>query len=186
MKKIVLLLVLFSTNLSQAQFIKEKSINAMIGYGLSSPHESEGDISNQGVFLQAEYVMKAASWIDFRPYLGFIYTSSNGKDIDENPTYEKAETTAVLLGGKARILAPIPYVAPYIELGIGASIGKFVTYTAFTDIDKTGVFFHVPFSFGLALGRTHNVDLGFTYYFQPSVEQTSGAVAVGLSFPLKS
>lgn len=44
----------------------------------------------------------------------------------------------------------------------------------------------MPFSLGLELGKNNNVDLAFTYYFQPSVEQYVGAFAVGLKFPLKN
>ncbi|WP_405207489.1 hypothetical protein [Aquimarina sp. LLG6339-5] len=103
--------------------------------------------------------------------------------MNDNPTYEKAETKAFLLGGKARLRAPIPWVAPYAEIGIGTSIGKFETVTAFDNIDKSGVIYHIPFSFGLELGKNHNVDLGFAYYFQPSVAQYVGALTLGITFP---
>lgn len=49
-----------------------------------------------------------------------------------------------------------------------------------------GIIYQIPFSFGLELGRNNNVDLGFAYYFQPSVEQLAGAFAVGITFPLKN
>ena len=113
-------------------------------------------------------------------------TNSNGKDLNDNPTNEKAETKAFLLGGKVRVRAPIPWVAPYVEIGIGTSIGKFETLTAFDNIDKSGIIYHIPFSIGLELGKNNNVDLGFTYYFQPSVEQYVGAIAVGITFPLNN
>ena len=87
-----------ASNFIEAQFIKQKSINAQIGLA------------------------------------GVISTSSNGKDINDNLTNEKAETKAFLLGAKARVRAPIPYVAPYFEIGIGTSIGKFETFTAFDEI----------------------------------------------------
>jgi hypothetical protein len=187
MRKILTLLILILTsNLVEAQFIKEKSINAQIGYGITFPYESVDDIADDGFFIQGEYVLKVASWAEFRPYAGFISTSSNGRDLNDNPTDEKAESKAFLLGGKARVRAPIPWVAPYIELGIGASIGKFETFTAFTDINKSGVIYHIPFAFGLELGNNNNVDLGFTYYIQPSVEQFAGAFAFGITFPLKT
>ena len=64
------------------------------------------------------------------------------------------------------------------------SIGKFETLTAFDDIKKSGITYHIPFSFGLELGKNNNVDLGFTYYYQPSVKQYVGALAVGITFPL--
>ena len=183
-KTLILIVIIMTANLVDAQFIKKKSINAQIGYGLSAPNNSVDEIVDDGFFVQGELVLKVTSWLELRPYAGLILTSSNGKDINGNPTDEKAESKAFLLGGKARVRAPIPWVAPYIEIGIGTSIGKFETFTAFDNIDKSGIIYHIPFSLGLELGRKNNVDLGFTYYFQPSVEQYAGAFAVGITFPL--
>ena len=73
-----------------------------------------------------------------------------------------------------------------LEIGIGTSIGKFETLTAFDNIDKSGIIYHIPFSFGLELGKNNNVDLGFAYYFQPSVEQYVGAFAVGITFQVNN
>ncbi len=183
-KTLVVFVFILTSTLAEAQFIKEKSINAQVGYGVSVPYNSVDDIVDGGFFAQGELVLKVTSWIEFRPYAGFVLTSSNGKDLNDNPTNEKGETKAFLLGGKVRARAPIPWVAPYIELGIGTSIGKFETLTAFNAIDKSGLIYHIPFSFGLELGRNNNVDLGFAYYLQPSVEQLAGAFAVGVTFPL--
>ena len=88
---LVLVALLLTSNWGQAQFIKEKSINAQIGYGLSIPYNSADDIINDGFFAQGELVLKVASWFEMRPYAGIILTSSNGKDINNNPTYEKAQ-----------------------------------------------------------------------------------------------
>ena len=183
-KTLILIVIILTANLVDAQFIKEKSINVQIGYGLSSPNNSVDEIVGDVFFVQGELALKVTSWLELRPYVGLILTSSNGKDLNDNPTDEKVESKAFLLGGKARVRAPIPWVAPYIEIGIGTSIGKFETFTAFDNIDKSGIIYHIPFSLGLELGRKNNVDLGFTYYFQPSVEQYAGAFAVGITFPL--
>ncbi|WP_026449755.1 hypothetical protein [Aequorivita capsosiphonis] len=185
-KTLILLIIVLTSNFVEAQFIKEKSINAQIGYGLSAPNNSYEEIVDDGFFAQGELVLKVTSWVELRPYAGFIFTSSNGKDLNDNPTDEKAESKAFLLGGKVRLRAPIPWVAPYVEFGIGTSIGKFRTLTAFDDIDKSGLIYHIPFSFGLELGKNNNVDLGFAYYLQPSVEQYAGAFAVGITFPLNN
>ena len=185
-KTLIILIIALTSNLAEAQFIKEKSINAQIGYGMSAPNNSVDEVVDGGFFAQGELVLKVKSWIEFRPYAGFILTSSNGEDLNGNPTNEKAESKAFLLGGKARLRAPIPWIAPYVEIGIGTSIGKFETFTAFDNIDKSGIIYHIPFSFGLELGKNNNVDLGFTYYIQESVEQYVGAIAVGITFPLKN
>lgn len=183
-KNLILLLIILISNLAEAQFIKEKSINAQIGYGVSVPYYSADDIVNNGFFMQGEYVLSITSWIELRPYAGLILTNSNGKDFHDNPTDEKAESKALLIGGKARVRAPIPWIAPYVEIGIGASIGKFETFTTYTNINRNGFIYHIPFSFGLELGQNNNVDLGLTYYFQPTVEQYTGAFAIGISIPL--
>ncbi|CAA0148291.1 conserved exported hypothetical protein [Tenacibaculum maritimum] len=185
-KTLILLIIALSSNLAEAQFIKEKSINAQIGYGLSAPNNSIDKIVNDVFFAQGELILKVKTWIEFRPYAGFILTSSNGKDLNDNPTDEKAESKAFLLGGKARVRAPIPWVTPYIEIGIGTSIGKFETLTVFDNIEKSGIIYHIPLSFGLELGKNNNVDLGFAYYLQPSIEQYAGAFAVGITFPLNN
>lgn len=93
-------------------------------------------------------------------------------------------SNAFLFGGKTRIKAPIPWVAPYFEIGIGASIGTFETVTPFTNINKTGLLFHIPVAIGLELGRRHNFDFSFTYYYHNSVKQFSEAAAFSFSFPL--
>ena len=185
MKKILTsLIIIFASHLAEAQFIKETSINAQIGYGLSAPNNSTDQIVNGGFFIQGELVLKVASWAELRPYTGLIITNSDGKDLNNNPTDEKAESKAFLLGGKARVRAPIPWIAPYFEIGIGTSIGNFRTLTAFDNVDKGGIIYHIPFALGLELGQKNNVDVGLSYYFQPDVKQYAGAFAIGITIPL--
>ena len=76
---IVLLIIILTSNLAEAQFIKEKSINIQIGYGLSSPYNSMDEIVDDGFFAQGELVLKTASWVEFKPYVGIILTSSKWK-----------------------------------------------------------------------------------------------------------
>jgi hypothetical protein len=51
-------------------------------------------------------------------------------------------------------------------------------------VKKSGALFHIPFSLGLALGKNHGTEFKFTYYYHSSVDQFSGAAALGLTFPL--
>ncbi len=180
---IILGLVLVSFA-GRAQNNAETFINAQIGLGITAPYYSVDEIADNGLFLQGEYGIRLRSWVQFRSYIGFISTHSNGTDMYDNPTTEMATTKAILLGAKGRIRAPIPWVAPYLEAGIGASVGKFETFTTFTDIQKKGIAYHIPVSLGLELGRNHGVDLGISYYFMPTIEQFAGAAAVGISIPL--
>jgi hypothetical protein len=185
-KLITFIIIVCASYQINAQSITLESINAQIGLGISSPYDSRDEIADTGFFLQGELVYKVASWLELKPYAGLILTSSNGKDLNDNPTDEKATSKAFLAGGKARIRVPIRWVAPYIELGIGASIGKFETLTVFDNISKNGLAYHIPFALGLELGKNNGVDLGFTYYFHPSLKQYSGALALGITIPIKS
>ncbi len=180
-KVIVIILIILVSTQVKAQLIKEKSIDASIGYGISAPYD-DVDITGSGFYLHGEYVLTLAKRIDIRPYAGLILTKTDNNE--QNAPEYKSTANAFLIGGKTRITAPIPWVAPYIEFGIGVSIGSFETVTPFTNIDDSGLFMHIPFSIGLELGPKHNFDIAFTYYFHNSVEQFAGAAAFGISFPL--
>jgi hypothetical protein len=170
-------------NLAKAQPNKGEFIKAAIGLGISAPNDNTA-VGGSGFYAQGEYVFGLAKWFGLRPYAGVIFTSaSNGDEILSNTGY-KVTSNAFLLGGKARILAPIPYVAPYFEIGVGASIGSFKTFTPQTDVTKNGIIPHIPFTIGLAIGRKHNFDFAFTYYYHSSASQFSGATAVGFIFPI--
>lgn len=166
----------------KAQFIKEQSIDVSIGLGLSSPYEEEEDVMGSGFYLQGEYVLTISKWIDFRPYAGLILTKTD--DNNKNPEEYESTTNAALIGGKTRIKAPIPWISPYIELGIGASIGSFETVNSINNLKKSGLIAHIPFSIGLEFGKKHNFDFAFTYYYQNSVQQFVGAAAFGITIPL--
>jgi len=168
-------------NSLQAQSEKEQFIHASVGIGLAAPYD-ESTVDADGFYAQGEYVYKVLSWFDVRPYAGVIF-ASGGSDEPELQQY-KMKANAFMLGTKVRVLAPIPYVAPFIESGVGLSAGNFQTYTEYTDVKKSGVLLHIPFAFGLALGRHHNFEVKFTYYYHNTAEQFSGAVAAGYSFPL--
>lgn len=180
---IIAVFAIFLSNQLKAQPSKGKFINASVGLGLSAPYD-DVDITGSGFYAQGEYVFGITKWFGIRPYAGLVLTSADkNADLQNQPEY-KVTSKSFLLGGKARVCAPIPWVAPYFEVGVGASIGSFETYTPYTNIKKNGIITHIPFSIGLALGPKHNFDVGFTYYYQPSVRQFSGATAIGFSFPL--
>ena len=182
-KYLIIILSLFTSTQINAQLVKEKSIDVAVGYGESVPYD-DVEVTGSGFYLQGEYVLTLAKWIDIRPYAGLILTKS--KDNESNEPEYKSTANAFLFGGKTRIRGPIPWVAPYVEIGIGASIGSFETFTPYTNIDDSGLFFHIPFSLGLELGPKHNFDISFTYYYHNCAEQFSGAAAFGVSFPIRN
>jgi hypothetical protein len=125
-------------------------------------------------------VLTFSKWIELRPYAGLILVRTS--ETNSRDPFGRADANAVLLGGKGRLTFPIPWVAPYVELGIGASLGSFETLTPFTDEEASGLIHHIPFTIGLALGPQHNVDVAFTYYFHPTVRQFTIGLALGAGF----
>jgi hypothetical protein len=178
---VILIFSILFYNSTLAQEKKAEFINASLGISMCAPYD-EADITGTGFYAQGEYVWNLLSWFDVRPYAGAIIAS--GDSSEPGMQEYKIKSNAFLLGTKVRVTAPIPYVAPFLESGIGVSVGSFQTYTPYTDLKKKGVLSHIPFSLGLALGRKYNFELKFTYYYHPTVEQFSGATAVGFSFPL--
>jgi hypothetical protein len=180
---IVIIAILFISKTAEAQPKKGEFIQASIGLGMSAPYE-DYNIFGNGFYAQAEYVFAFKKWLGVRPYAGFISTNPSKSGTDTSLSEYRVTSKAFLLGGKARICAPIPWIAPYIELGVGVSAGSFETFTPSTYKKDSGLLMHIPYTLGLALGKNHEVEIAVTYYEHPSVDQFSGALSVGFSFPL--
>lgn len=182
---IVILFTTFFITQTKAQ-TTGKFIKASIGFASSTSNYEEQDpeiIDGFGFYTQGEYVIGLTRWFSVRPYAGLILTSAD-EDLVKNPEGYKVETKAFFVGGKIRVCAPIPYVAPFIETGIGASFGSFETYVPETYVKKSGAQVNIPISLGLAVGRKHNIELAISFYLHPGAEQSSGAFAAGFAFPI--
>lgn len=183
-------LIILFPNQTKAQ-TEGNFIKASIGFGSSSSYyiedygsQEEVDVMGGGLYLQGEYVIGIKSWLSLRPYAGAIFESvDKNQNIQNQPQY-KVTTNAFLMGGKVRLCAPIPWVAPFIEGGIGTSIGKFETFTPNVNFNKSDILLHIPFSIGLAVGRKNSLEIGISGYFHPAAKQSTGIFAVGYSFPL--
>ena len=184
MKKLLLILFfLFNVCKAQAQFISEEGLEVSVGYGVSLPYDEVG-FYGTGYFAQGEYVMGINEWVDLRPYAGYLFTEMNESFGGPIKPEDKATVNAFLIGGKARFTLPVEWVAPYLEVGVGSSVGTFETVTAKRKFEKSGIFLHFPVSVGFELGPDNDVTLELTAYFHNSPAQVAGAVAVGLYFPI--
>lgn len=158
-------------------------VDVGVGIGVSIPYDpSTADAV--GVFAKGEYVLGFSRWLEFRPYAGLLRTWPD--NLDFRCTASPCDVSAAigLFGGKGRLAAPIPWVAPFLELGLGASVGHVRTHTFWDELDIRGLMLHVPFTVGLALGPGHEVDVAFAYFFHPAARQASGGLEIGLSFPV--
>lgn len=157
-------------------------VHLSAGYGMSYPYDFD-DLTGSGFYAQGEYVLVLDNRLSVRPYAGVIVASGK-ENAGQGLLESRIKSNAFMLGAKARFVLPIPWVAPFLETGLGVSIGSFETYTLLNDERADGFFGHIPASLGLALGRNRNFEIAFTYYYHPSVEQIVGAAAFGITFPI--
>ena len=181
--KNLLLTIAFCCISFQSFSQSKQSLDVLIGLGLSAPDE-DLDISGQGFYVQGEYVYEISKWIEIRPYASVILTKAKTADNASLKDF-KVSTNAFMFGGKVRLSIPIPWVAPYLELGFGGSLGKFQTITSKVRIDHGGGTYHIPVTFGVKFGRNHQTDLALSYYFHNAKQQFAGAFAIGFTIPIR-
>jgi hypothetical protein len=159
------------------------------GLGYSFPFDRTGDdedASGTGFSVGGEYALGIPVWwISPRGYAGFLFTFPDNGELCRARRVDCDVSAKIgILGAKIRFTIPIPYVAPFLEFGIGASIGAMRTRTLKIHEEMSGITHHIPFAIGLSLGEAHNVDLSFAYLIHPSEKQIGGGIVAGLTFVL--
>jgi hypothetical protein len=160
-----------------------------LGLGLSSPLDEtvrgqKVQGSGEGVWVAAEYIERRNDWLAPHVYSGVVVTTPQH---DCGPMVSPCDVSArvFFMGAKMRLTFPIPYVAPFLELGLGASLGAIRTKIGdLVDVDRRGVMYHIPFGIGLAVGRRHQVEIALEYLYYPEQVQFNGAAALGMTFTL--
>jgi hypothetical protein len=153
-----------------------------IGIGFSGADGRHDTTAANGLYLAAEYWAKLYPWLNLRTYLGALGTGTNQTYCHTTGDCDVSQDVA-LVGAKVRLVAPIPWIAPFFEAGLGLSIG--VIHATDLDVDRVteGVAYHVPFGFGLSIGPKHNVDLAFDYMILPGARAVAGGLVAGLTLP---
>lgn len=96
------------------------------GLGISSA-TSQGDAAlAEGFYAAGEFGVALSEWVSPRLYGGLLMTFPVQQGCQRATGCDVSDKIA-FVGGKVRFLAPIPYVAPFIELGLGLSAGSFRT-----------------------------------------------------------
>jgi hypothetical protein len=154
------------------------------GVALAAPDSNaRRDGYGFGAMLMAEYVKAPGNWFSPRFYTGLVLASPQPTCTDAFP----CDISAYLafLGAKFRLLLPIPYVGPFLELGLGASVGHMAAHVGQSlAYDASGLFFEIPFAFGLALGAEHRFQLSFQYLLHPGQSMGTGALSIGYDFSI--
>lgn len=155
------------------------------GFGLSIDSEEDHDGVGSGGYLEAEYVYRYIPALTPRAYAGLLMTFPDEDSCANGIPPCDVQSKIFFLGVKLRLMAPIPYVGPFLELGLGASLGYLRTHDLDVDERARGAAVHIPFTLGIAFGRRHDVDVSLQYLVHPSVKQLGGALAIGVAIPLR-
>ncbi|MDX2472159.1 MAG: hypothetical protein QNL91_00465 [Candidatus Krumholzibacteria bacterium] len=160
-----------------------------MGFGLSATGEvrqkGEEDPYGVGLFLEVDRVWRANRAIQPVAYAGAVFTWPADDSCTHPDDSCNVSASTVFVGGKVRLMIPIPWVAPFIEAGLGMSAGRITTMDGgLDDRQDSGLLLHVPFSLGLALGKEHGYTFAFSYLAYPNKNHVDGAMAIGFDIPL--
>jgi len=155
--------------------------------GVSAERKDGQDVDGRGAgaYAKVEFVFRPAHWFTPRLYAGTMLAPADegscGTGVDPCDISAKIG----FFGGKFRLMAPIPYVGPFIELGIGGSVGRITTRSG-QQVDATtkGLMYHVPVAFGLAIGERHQVDIVAQVLAHPEQKAVCSALALGVTLDL--
>lgn len=172
-------------NRASAQEARQLQISGGPGFSLPG-NGRDGD--GVGAGISFEYVARWTKWTGGRLYAGGILTKA-----DKHSCAPGTETCSVFSrigigGAKIRLLVPIPYIGPFLEVGAGVSAGSIETrisgggFIQPLEVDRSGLTFHIPVGVGLAFGARHEHDISFDYFYHRGHEHVAGIFAVGIGF----
>jgi hypothetical protein len=181
----VILLLAGAAHAADADDESPRAVGLAVGLGFAVPDRRVGkDGSGPGAYAEAEYIFRLAHWFTPRLYAGLLLAPPES-NCGAGVVPCDVSARIVFAGAKFRLMAPIPYVGPFIELGIGASAGRISTRSGQrVDVTGEGLMYHVPVALGLALGGRHQFEIALQYLVHPEQQQICGAAALGVTLNL--
>jgi hypothetical protein len=155
-----------------------------VGLGVAFPSDPDVDGSASGGYGKVEYIRLFDHWISPRAYAGLLLAAPDRDECGAGVAPCDVSARIGFVGGKLRLMAPLPYAGPFVELGLGASIGRLTTRSGPVDVAGSGVMWHVPWSIGIAFGERHQYELGLEFLEHPDQEQTASAFSFAFAFGL--
>src|SRR5438128_2647440 len=98
-----------------------RAVGLAAGLGLAFPERQGGqDVSGRGTgaYAEAEYIFRPVHWFTPRLYAGLLLTAPES-NCGAGVVPCDVSAKIFFAGAKLRLMAPIPYVGPFIELGFG-------------------------------------------------------------------
>jgi hypothetical protein len=181
----VIVLLAGAAHAAAADDESPRAVGLAAGLGFAFPDRQYGqDGRGTGAYAEAEYIFRLAHWFTPRLYAGVVLAPPES-NCGAGVVPCDVSARIFFAGAKFRLMAPIPYVGPFIELGFGASAGRISTRNGQrVDVTGEGLMYHVPVALGLALGGRHQFEIALQYLVHPEQQQVSGAAALGVTLDL--
>jgi len=160
-------------------------LSVVAGIGYSDPSGNSIRGTGTGGFAEVDYSLPDLYWLKF--YGGTLFTFPDSASCGEGVSPCDVSATLAFLGSKVRLTAPIPYVRPYIDLGVGLSAGSATVRVGdVVNRHRAGILFHVPVGLGVQIGNRWPIDVGMLIMFHPEVDGNFGAlIGIGFGFLLE-
>lgn len=166
-----------------AQLRRDGQAVAALGFAFpGEPHDAYG----VGAGMSYDRGIWGPDWAQVRVYGGGFFSRTRAESCARSVEPCTVSSNIGVAGAKLRLLAPIPYVAPYFEFGMGTSLGSVTTrvgaYGAYPLLDEShsGVLFHVPLAWGFAFGRNYRHKVSLEYFVHPGRKHVTGVLALGI------
>lgn len=144
-----------------------------------------------GGALLLERAVAPGHWTAPQLYVGGFLSRADAGSCSNGDEPCAVSSRVAVAGAKVRVLAPIPVVAPFFEVGGGLSIGSVESRVGGDnsavplDEVRSGIMFHIPVSVGLAFGARRQHDLSFDYFAYPGLDHVAGTISVGVGFAVR-
>lgn len=161
-----------------------------ISGGWAFSYASDGRPRNgrgHGAAVSLEYILNWTRWVDGRLYGGVVFSGPDRGSCGSGVEPCSVSSQIGMAGAKGRLLIPIPWVAPFLEMGAGVSAGSIETrlggrgFRQPLNEDRSGFFVHRQGSLGLAFGRNHQHDVSLDAWLHRPWH-IAATLALGIGF----
>jgi len=159
-----------------------RALDIMAGLGVAYPTAAGTDGSAYGFTAEVSYVWFIQRWFSPRVYAGTLITGQG-----DCKGHEPCDIGAQVgfAGGLVHLMAPIPWIGPFFEVGLGASAGSIHTIEGgVVDEHHSGLLPHARLGLGLALGEHNNFEVGLRVIDHFTANNIAGGLMIGVRIPL--
>jgi hypothetical protein len=156
-------------------------LGASGGIAFVLPDAEAATGTGTGLYADVEVVVAPGRYLTPRLYAGVQLANADSGSCGPDVTPCEVSARFGFAGAKARLMLPIRWAAPFLDLGAGVSAGRFSTRNGpVVDLEASGVAYHLMVALGVGLGERNGWPLRVVVLEHPSMKQSGGGLVLGL------